>query len=111
MTVHRLKPKRRHNGFNTLSVVDGLTFAQCIEHLRDGRAYTFSNPNLTGYFYKAPFPEDPAQTRLDGACSAITYHDKATHEPATPTLMLYDFDDDEPDWSIAVASRHPRAQA
>lgn len=109
MTVHRLQPK--HKPGIALVSWDGLTFAQCIEQLRDGRAYIFTNPNLKGYFYKAPHPAVAEQTQLDGALSAITYYDKQTHEPAMPTLMLYDFDDDETEWLIHVASRHPRAQA
>jgi len=81
------------------------TFAKCIERLRDGKAYTFTKPALKGYFYKAPFPSQDRQTKLDGACSAITYYDKITHKPAMPTLMLYDFDDNG--WQILPASRHP----
>jgi hypothetical protein len=106
MTVYELGPRRRPRP--VLVSQDGLTFAQCIERCRDGRAYTFTNPNLKGYFYKAPFPADPDQTFLDGASSAITYYDKETQQPASPTLMIYDFDeDDDADWSIVVATHHP----
>lgn len=79
------------------------TFAACIERLRDGKEYTFTNPNLTGYFHKAPYPAQDRFTTRDGASSAITYRDKETGEPASPTLMLYDFDNDnEAGWSITV---------
>lgn len=84
-----------------------LTFKQCVERLRDGRAYVFATDGMRGYFYKAPFPEDVAQTCIDGACSAITHYDKQTHRPSMPTLMLYDFDDDENEWFIVSVRSHP----
>lgn len=86
------------------------TFRQVLEILRDGRARRFTTENLTGYFYKAPFPSDEKQTELDGAHSAITYWDKQTHERASPTLMLYDFDEGEdadPEWTVELAECHP----
>lgn len=80
-----------------------MTFNEVIEQLRDGKAYNFTNPGLLGSFYKAPFPEDEGQTRIDDACSAITYWIEG--KPSMPTLMLYDFDRD--DWEIEEASQHP----
>lgn len=84
-----------------------MTFQEVIEKLRDGKAYIFTNANLAGYFYKAPHPEDHKQTNIDGAVSAITYYDKITNAKASPTLMLYDFDDDETGWVINRAFKHP----
>jgi hypothetical protein len=81
-----------------------MTFNDIIETLRSGKAYRFTRPGLAGYFYKAPFPEDRRQTKLDDAVSAITYWDKR-HQKASPTLMLYDFDSD--DWTIEDAAVHP----
>jgi hypothetical protein len=84
-----------------------MTFQQCIDRLRDGRAYVFTNPGLKGYFYKAPsYPEDIRQTEFDGESSAITYYNKATNEPMMPTLRMYDFDDKN--WTIHRVSQHPR---
>lgn len=85
-----------------------MTFQECIEKIRDGKAYIFTNPNLKGYFYKAPFPSKDDQTEIDGAYSAITYYDKRTNEPATPTLMLYDFDDYS-GWTCKRTAKHPLA--
>ena len=84
-----------------------MTFAEIIERLKDGKAYTFTTPHLAGYFYKAPFPEDTKQSDIDKACSAITYYNKLTNKPDTPTLMLYDFT--EPNWHIRKAIKHPLA--
>ena len=82
-----------------------MTFNQVIATLRSGRAYKFGNPHLTGYFYQAPYPEDFDQTKLDGAISAITYWRDGVR--ASPTLMLYDFDD--PSWWVETADSHPAA--
>lgn len=82
-----------------------MTFTEVIEKLRDGNAYIFTHPHLTGYFYKAPFPEQPEQTAIDSACSAISYYDKSTNTPAMPMLMLYDFDEDY--WECNLATNHP----
>jgi hypothetical protein len=84
-----------------------MTFQEVLNKLRDGKAYKFTLPVLTGYFYKAPFPEDPKQTKLDGAVSAITYYSKSSHRPITPVLMLYDFDDS--DWVCEETDKHPLA--
>lgn len=84
-----------------------MTFQQVIDKIRDGKAYTFTNDNLAGYFYKAPYPEQDKQTKLDGACSAITYYNKMTNKSEMPTLMLYDFDSDE--WHCDRAFKHPLA--
>lgn len=81
-----------------------MTFMEVIEHLRDGKAYKFTHENLSGFFYKAPFPEDEKQTQIDGACSAITFWNEG--QLASPTLMLYDFDDDC-EWTCEPAFRHP----
>ena len=81
-----------------------MKFDEVLEKLRDGKAYKFTKPELAGFFYKAPFPEDPKQTKLDGACSAITYWGK-NNQRITPTLMLYDFDDNN--WTCEPAFRHP----
>lgn len=73
-----------------------MTFQDVIAKLRDGHGYRFGHANLKGFFYKAPFPENVKITALDGNVSAITFwQDK---KPASPVLMLYDFDDDEPVW-------------
>lgn len=80
-----------------------MKFMDCINKLRDGKAYAFSHPNLLGYFYKAPFPEDQAQTELDEACSAITYW--VDNRPAMPIMLLDDFDRD--DWNINQVTCHP----
>lgn len=80
-----------------------MTFQEVINQLRDGKAYNFGHQHLLGSFYKAPFPEDEGQTRIDGACSAITYW--IDGKPAMPTLMLYDFDSDE--WTCEEAFQHP----
>lgn len=74
-----------------------LTFSEVIAKLRDGRGYRFGHENLQGHFYKAPFPSQPDHTKRDGAHSAITFWHE--NKRASPTLMLYDFDeDDEPCW-------------
>lgn len=75
------------------------TFAQVIETLRDGKGYRFHTSGMLGYFFKAPFPAEDAHTKRDGALSAITYWEGG--RKATPTLMLYDFDDTE--WVIEQA--------
>ena len=67
----------------------GCTFAECIQSLRDGRAYRFYTAGMAGYFYKAPHPEDPVQTTLDGAVSAITHWHKSLSVPIPPVLMLH----------------------
>lgn len=65
-----------------LAVRSGLSFPEIIEILRDGKGYRFSTDGMNGYFFKAP----------------ITYWEHGIK--ATPTLMLYDFDPNEADWSI-----------
>jgi hypothetical protein len=84
----------------------GCTFAECIQSLRDGRAYRFYTAGMAGYFYKAPHPEDPVQTTLDGAVSAITHWHKSLSVPIPPVLMLHEFDDDA-QWTIELAACHP----
>lgn len=79
-----------------LAARSGLSFPEIIEIIRDGKGYRFSTHGMNGYFFKAPFPEQEAHTKRDGALSAITYWEHGVK--ATPTLMLYDFD--EADWSI-----------
>ena len=81
-----------------------MTFSEVIETLRDGKAYRFTCPGLAGYFYKAPYPSDPDQTALDGAYSAITFWNGDYR--ASPTLMLYDFDDNC--WEVQIATKHPQ---
>lgn len=81
-----------------------MTFAEVIEQLRDGKAYRFGHANLQGFFYKAPYPEQPSQTDFDGACSAITYW--VDGELGSPVLMLYDFDDDA-EWYCTEVHNHP----
>ncbi len=76
------------------------TFAEVIETLRDGKGYRFNTSGMSGYFYKAPFPEEDTHTKRDGALSAITYWENG--RKATPTLMLYDFDDDA-EWIVEQA--------
>jgi hypothetical protein len=76
-----------------------MTFEQIIDQLRDGKGYQFGKPGISGYFYKAPFPEVKRHTVRDGAMSAITFWRKG--ERASPTLMLYDFDED--DWWIHLS--------
>jgi len=83
-----------------LAARSGLTFSQVCRQLSDGKGYKFSTTGMLGYFYKAPFPNEPKHTERDGALSAITYW--AGGKPASPVLMLYDFD--SPDWSIEEAS-------
>lgn len=87
-----------------------MKFNKVIEKLRDGKAYKFGHKYLNGFFYKAPFPEDPEQTEIDGSSSAITYwkfDDKnQVNILASPILMLYDFDDDC-EWYCKQAFRHP----
>lgn len=78
-----------------------LSFQQIIEILRDGKSYKFSAEGMKGYFFKAPFPDQQHHTARDGALSAITYWEDG--KPASPTLMLYDFDPNEADWSIEEA--------
>ena len=80
-----------------------MTFQEVIKKLRDGKAYKFTCPGVKGYFYKAPFPERDIQTKIDRACSAITYYEGG--KKASPTLMLYDFDSTE--WTCKATSRHP----
>lgn len=75
-----------------------LTFNQVIEKLRDGHGYAFGHHNLKGCFYKAPYPAEEVHTLRDGAASAITFWHEG--QRASPTLMLYDFDDDEPVWWV-----------
>ena len=84
-----------------------MTFQEVIEKLRDGHAYRFTTPNLGGFFYKAPFPEHPDQTKRDRAASAITYYNKASLLRDSPTLMLYDFDSNE--WTCFPVTKHPEA--
>lgn len=81
-----------------LAARSGLSFPEIIEILRDGKGYRFSTEGMKGYFFKAPFPEQEAHTKRDGALSAITYWEHGVK--ATPTLMLYDFEPNEADWSI-----------
>lgn len=76
----------------------GRTILQVINRLRDGNGYRFYTPDMKGYFYKAPFPEQAEHTLRDGACSAITYWHEGKR--ASPTLMLYDLDPNEADWTI-----------
>ena len=76
----------------------GLSFPEVIEILRDGKGYRFSTEGMAGYFFKAPFPDQEAHTKRDGALSAITYWEHG--KKASPTLMLYDFDPEEADWTI-----------
>lgn len=84
-----------------------MTFNEVIEQLRDGKAYDFGHIHLAGYFYKAPFPSDNNQTAIDGAHSAITYWENTPWPmPASPTLMLYDFDEDT-EWYCHEATTHP----
>lgn len=84
-----------------------MTFSQIIAKLRDGKAYDFSHENLPGFFYKAPpLPIQEVDTEADVDCSAITYWDKKTLEPASPCLMLYDFDTNA-NWTIEEATKHP----
>jgi hypothetical protein len=81
-----------------------MTFMEVIEKLRDGQGYKFGHANLSGFFYKAPFPSDDRITKLDGAHSAITFWHHA-NKRGSPTLMLYDFDDDT-NWYCRPAT-HP----
>lgn len=81
-----------------LAARSGLSFPAIIEILRDGKGYRFSTAGMSGYFFKAPFPEQLEHTKRDGALSAITYWQNG--KKASPTLMLYDFDPEEADWSI-----------
>jgi hypothetical protein len=77
------------------------TFQMCIDRLSDGKEYNFTTPGLTGYFHKAPYPSRDADEKRDGACSAISYRDKLTGKPASPTLMLDELQEDsEPTWVI-----------
>lgn len=85
-----------------LATRSNLTFNQVLKILRDGKGYKFSTKGMNGYFYKAPFPDQPEHTKRDGALSAITYWSHGVN--ASPTLMLYDFDPDEADWVIEEAS-------
>ncbi len=82
-----------------------MTFDEVIHKLRDGKAYRFTHPHLKGYFYKAPYPVEEAQTAIDSAASAITFWHEGKR--AMPTLMLYDFD--ENDWTCVEVDRHPLA--
>lgn len=75
-----------------------LSFPQIIEILRDGKGYKFKTEGMAGYFYKAPFPSEQKHSDRDGALSAITYWINGFR--ASPTLMLYDLDPYERDWSI-----------
>lgn len=68
-----------------------LTFNQVIKQLRDGHGYVFGHHSLKGYFYKAPYPAEALHSDRDGAHSAITFWRDGAR--ASPTLMLYDFDD------------------
>lgn len=81
-----------------LAVKSGLSLPEVIEILRDGKSYKFSTDGMNGYFFKAPFPEEEAHTERDGALSAITYWENG--KQSSPTLMLYDLDPHEADWSI-----------
>lgn len=81
-----------------------MTFNEVLEQLRDGRAYRFGHKNIAGFFFKAPFPSIDKYTEADGAHSAITFWHNG--ERASPTLMLYDFDD-ETDWYCQLALNHP----
>lgn len=83
------------------------TFSEVIDMLSDGLARVFTTEHMSGYFYKAPFPDDPDQTLLDGACSAITYWRKSDHTPMSPTMLLDEFQDDEPQWTCVLATHHP----
>jgi len=74
-----------------------MTFFEIIKQLRGGKGYRFGHPNLDGHFYKAPFPSKAEHTTRDGAHSAITFWND--NKRASPTLMLYDFDEDA-DWWI-----------
>lgn len=79
----------------------GLSLPVVIDILRDGKGYRFSTKGMAGYFYKAPFPSQEAHTKRDGSLSAITYWEKG--KKASPTLMLYDLDPGEADWTIEQA--------
>lgn len=68
-----------------------LLFPNIIEQLADGKAYVFFTSGMKGYFFKAPHPEQEQHTQRDGAISAITYWEDGVK--ASPTLMLYDFDE------------------
>lgn len=76
----------------------GLNFTEVLDVLRDGKSYRFATEGMKGYFFKAPFPAQEVHTKRDGAASAITYWENG--KLTSPTLMLYDFDIDEGDWSI-----------
>lgn len=85
-----------------------MTFNEVITKLCDGKRYIFGHDNLLGYFHKAPHPANPKDTAIDGAVSAITYY--INDKPGMPTLMLYDFDDDdECSWYCNEAFAHPLA--
>lgn len=74
-------------------------FSAIIERLRDGKGYRFGHAALKGHFYKARYPARDADIERDEAASAITFWH--TDQRASPTLMLYDFDD--PVWWIEQA--------
>jgi hypothetical protein len=77
-------------------MLSDLKFSEVIEQLRDGKGYAFWSKGTRGYFYKAPYPALEWHTVRDGALSAITYW--INGQNASPTLMLYDFDD--ADWRM-----------
>ena len=79
-----------------------MTFAQVIKKLRDGHAYRFGHENLKGHFFKVPYPAKQSHTDRDGALSAITFWNEGKR--ASPTLMLYDFDEDADWWCTRAAS-------
>ncbi len=76
-----------------------MKFQEVLTQLRDGKGYIFTRPGIAGRFYKAPYPSRASDTTRDSALSAITYWEGRSK--ASPTLMLYDFDED--DWSCVEA--------
>jgi hypothetical protein len=78
-------------GVDPMQRITKRSFTQIIDKMRDGKGYRFGTTGLDGYFYKAPYPDQPLHTMRDGALSAITFWKNGKRH--SPTLMLYDFDD------------------
>lgn len=85
-----------------------MTLVNIVEKMRDGRAIVFSHPGLSGFFYKAPYPEREYDSRQDGALSAVTYWEWRSVGPPVGgrlVMLLDDFDRD--DWMWWEWPAHP----
>lgn len=80
-----------------------MTFQEILDCLRDGNRYTFTHPSHTWAYHKAPYPNNEADTKIDGSLSAITCWKDGKRW--SPTLLLSDFDDDT--WVLYIHSRRP----